>query len=151
MVGKPPAIVYDHESPRILKADVASGTLRPAAHPDWLVLSSGHAPWRDSLLVEQYRRPRFEESAHYSPTHLINIRLGPPSLLEWRIAGERPQCQLVTPVDVHLTSAGVPMRNRSQEPAEILVLALAPSVVQHAAHECAGAAPPRVAESACHP
>jgi hypothetical protein len=125
-------------------ADVASDTLRPAARPDWLVLSSGHAPWRDSLLVEQYRRPPVADSAHYSPAHLINIRRSPASLLKWWIAGERPRCQLVTPDDVHLTSAGVPMWNRLQEPFETLALALTPHFVQHAAHECAGAAPPEL-------
>jgi AraC family transcriptional regulator len=141
MLAKHHAIMNDHESPHILVADVTSGTLRPAAHPDCLVLSSGHAPWRDSLLVEQHRRPPFEESAHYSPAHLIIIRLSPPSLLDWWIAGERPRRQLVTPGDVHLTSAGVPMWNRLQEPSEVLVLALAPSFVQHAAHEFTGALP----------
>jgi hypothetical protein len=59
----PEALLYDRESPRILVADVASGTVRPVAHPDWLVLSSDHAPWQDSLLVEQYRRPPCGESA----------------------------------------------------------------------------------------
>jgi AraC family transcriptional regulator len=139
MSPKPPTIVCDHASPRILVADVTSGTLRPAAHPDCLVLSSGHAPWRDSLLVERYRRPWFEESGRYSPAHLINIRCSPPSLLEWWIDGERPRRQLVTPGDVHITAAGVPMWNRLQEPFETLALALAPSFMQHAAHECAGA------------
>ena len=141
MSAKPPAILYDHESPRILVADVTSGQLRPAGHLDWLVLSSDHAPWRDSLLVEQYRRPPFEGSEHAPYAYQICIRLSPPSLLEWWIAGGRPRCQLVTPGDVHLTAAGVPMRNRSQEPAEILMLALAPSFMQHAAHEFTGAAP----------
>jgi hypothetical protein len=55
----PEALLPNHESPRILVADVASGTLQPMAQLDWLVLSSGHAPWRDSLVVEQYRRPAF--------------------------------------------------------------------------------------------
>lgn len=109
MSAKPPATVYDHESPRILMAEVASGTLRPAAHLDWLVLSSGHAPWRDSLLVEQYRRPPFEAPEHAPHAHHVCIRLGPSSILEWWIAGERPRRQRVTPGDVHLTSAGVPM------------------------------------------
>jgi hypothetical protein len=45
MSAKHPAIVYDHESPRILVADVMSGQLQPAAHLDWLVLSSDHVPW----------------------------------------------------------------------------------------------------------
>jgi AraC family transcriptional regulator len=137
----PEALLSNHESPRILVADVASDTLRPMAHPDRLVLSSGHAPWRDSLLVEQYRRPPDEGSAHYSPAHLINIRLDLPGFLDWWIAGERPRGQLVTPGDVHLTSAGIPRWYRCQEPSEILVLALAPSFVQHAAHECTGAGP----------
>jgi hypothetical protein len=141
MLAKHHAIMNDHESPRILVADVASGTLRPAAHQDCLVLSSGHAPWRDSLLVEQYRRPPFEGSAHYSPAHLISMRRGPPTLLDWWISGERPRRQLVTPGDVHLTSAGVPIRNGSQDPFETLVLALAPSFVQHAAHEFTGTDP----------
>jgi AraC family transcriptional regulator len=136
----PAAPLYDRESPRILVADVASGTLRPAVHPDWLVLASDHAPWRDNLLVEQHRRPPFEGPEHALYAHVICIRVGPPSLLEWRIAGERPRRQLVTPGDVHLTSAGVPTWNRSQEPFEILVLALAPSFMQHAAHEFTGAA-----------
>jgi AraC family transcriptional regulator len=141
MSAKPPATVYDHESPRILMAEVASGTLRPAAHPDWLVLSSGHAPWRDSLLVEQYRRPPFEAPEHAPHAHHVCIRLGASSILEWWIAGERPRRQLVTPDDVHLTSAGVPMWYRLQEPSEILMLALAPSFIQHAAHEFTGAGP----------
>jgi AraC family transcriptional regulator len=141
MSAKPPATVYDHESPRILMAEVASGTLRPAAHPDWLVLSSGHAPWRDSLLVEQYRRPPFEAPEHCPHAHHVCIRLGPSSILEWWIAGERPRRQRVTPDDVHLTSAGVPMWYRLQEPSEILMLALAPSFIQHAAHEFTGAGP----------
>jgi AraC family transcriptional regulator len=131
----PEALLSNLESPRILVADVASGRLRPAAHPDWLVLSSGHAPWRNSLLVEQHRKPPFEGPEHASHAHHICIRLSPPSLLDWWIAGERPRRQLVTPGDVHLTSAGVPMWNRLQEPSEVLVLALAPSFVQHAAHE----------------
>jgi AraC family transcriptional regulator len=105
------------------------------AHADRLVLASDHAPWQDSLLVEQHRKPRFEGPEHAPHAHLINIRLSPPSLLEWWIAGEPPRRQLVTPGYVHLTSAGVPMRNRVQEPFETLVLALAPHVVQHAAHE----------------
>jgi AraC family transcriptional regulator len=137
----PEALLYDHESPLILVADVASGTLRPAAHPDWLVLSSGHAPWQDSVLVEQYRRPPCGESAHYLQDHSITIRLSPLSLLEWWIDGERPRGQLVTPGDVHLTSAGIPRWYRWQEPSEILVLTLTPSFVQHAAHECTGASP----------
>jgi len=86
MVGKPPAIVYDHASPRVLMADVTSDTLRPAAHPEWLVLSSGHAPWRHSLLVEQHRRPPFEGPEHAQHAHHVCIRLGPSSILErrWR-------------------------------------------------------------------
>jgi AraC family transcriptional regulator len=139
MLAQPLAIVDDHNSPRrssrIQVLDVASGTLRPAVHSDWLVLASNHAPWRDNLLVEQHRRPPFEGLEHALYAHVICIRVGPPSLLEWRIAGERPRRQLVTPGDVHLTSAGVPTRNRSQEPFEILVLALAPQAVQHALHE----------------
>ena len=71
----PEALLYVNESPRILVADVASGTLQPAAHPDWLVLSSGHAPWRDSVLVEQYRRPPFEGSAHYLQDHILYAAL----------------------------------------------------------------------------
>jgi len=141
MSAKPPAIVYDPESPRILMADVASGTLRPVAHPDWLVLSSGPAPWRDSLLVEQYRRPPFEAPEYCPHAHHVCIRLGASSILEWWIAGERPRRQRVSPDDVHLTSAGVPMWYRLQEPSEILMLALAPSFIQHAAHEFAGADP----------
>jgi AraC family transcriptional regulator len=135
----PEALLYDNESPRILAADVASGTLRPAAYPDRLVLSSGHAPWRDSLLVEQYRRPPCGKSAHYLPDHSIAIHLSPLSLLEWWIDGERPRGQLITPGDVHLTSAGISRWYRWHEPSEILVLALAPSFVQHAAHEVSGA------------
>jgi AraC family transcriptional regulator len=134
--------MVDHpESRRILVADVATGPLRPAVPPDWLVRSSGHAPWRDSLLVEQHRRPPFEESAHYPQTHIIAIRLSSPNLVEWWIAGERPRRQLVTSGDVHVTSAGVPLWNRWHEPLETLVLALAPSVVQHATHEFASASP----------
>jgi AraC family transcriptional regulator len=139
MLAQPPATVHDHDPPRrssrIQVLDVASGALRPAVHADWLVLASDHAPWRDNLLVEQHRRPPFEGLEHALYAHVICIRVGPPSLLEWRIAGERPRRQLVTPGDVHLTSAGVPTRNRSQEPFEILVLALAPHAVQHALHE----------------
>jgi len=105
------------------------------AHADWLVLASDHAPWQDSLLVEQHRRPPFEGPEHAPHAHLINIRLSPPSFLEWWIAGERPRRQRVTPGDVHLTSVGVPMWNRSQEPFETPALALAPSVVQHVMHE----------------
>jgi AraC-like DNA-binding protein len=90
-------------------------------------------------LVEQHRRPPFEGPEHVPHAHLINICLGPPSFLEWWIAGERPRRQLVSPGDVHLTSAGVPMRNRSQESFETLVLALAPRFVQHAAPESVGA------------
>jgi AraC family transcriptional regulator len=139
MLAKPPASVQDDDSPRhssrIHVVDVASGTLRPAVHADWLVLASDHAPWQDSLLVEQHHRPPFEGPEHALHAHLINIRLSPPSLLEWWIAGERPRRQLVTPGDVHLTSAGVPTRNRVQEPFETLALALAPDFVQHAAHE----------------
>jgi AraC family transcriptional regulator len=141
MSAKPPAIVYDHESPRILVADVASSQLRPAAHPDWLVLSSGHPPWRDSLLVEQYRRPPFEAPEHAPHAHHVCIRLSPSSILEWWIAGEQPQRQRVTPGDVHLTSPDVPMWYRLQESSEILMLALAPSFMQHAAHEFTGTAP----------
>jgi AraC family transcriptional regulator len=141
MSAKPLAIVYDHESPRILMADVTSGQLRPAAYPDWLVLSSGHAPWRDSLLVEQYRRPPCGKPAHDLQDHSIGIHLSPLSLLEWWIDGERPRGQLITPGDVHLTSAGISRWYRWHEPSEILVLALAPSVVQHAAHEFTGASP----------
>jgi AraC family transcriptional regulator len=143
MLAKPPAIVHDHDSlrhsSRIQVVDVASGTLRPVVHADWLVLSSGHAPWQDSLLVEQHRRPPFEGPEHAPRAHLINIRLSPPSLLEWWISGERPRRQLVAPGDVHLTSADVPMRNRSQEPAEILALALTPNFMQHVMHEYVGA------------
>jgi AraC family transcriptional regulator len=139
MLAHPPAIVRDHDSARqssrIQVVDVASGALRPAAYPDWLVLASAHAPWQDSFLVEQHRRPPFEGPEHAPHAHLINIRLGPPSPLEWWIAGERPRRQLVTPGDVHLTSAGVPMRNRMHEPYETLALALAPHFVQHAAYE----------------
>jgi AraC family transcriptional regulator len=141
MSAKHPAILYDHESPRILVADVTSGQLRPAAHPDWLVLSSDHAPWQDSLFVEQHRRPPFEGPEHVPHAHHVCIRLGPSSILEWWIAGERPRRQRVTPGDVHLTSAGVPMWYRLQESSEILMLALAPSFMQHAAHEFTGAAP----------
>jgi AraC family transcriptional regulator len=137
----PAAPLYDHESPRILVADVASGTLRPAVHPDWLVLASDHAPWRDNLLVERHRRPPFEGPEHTLYDHVICIRVGPPSFLEWWIAGERPRRQLVTPGDVHLTSAGVSMWYRSQEPSEVLVLALAPNFIQHAVHEYTAAAP----------
>ena len=143
MKAQPPASVHDRDSPRrssrIQVVDVASGALRPVAHADWLVLASDHAPWQDSLLVEQHRRPPFEGPEHAPHDHLINIRLSPPSLLEWWIAGERPRRRLVTPGDVHLTSAGVPMRNRVWEPFETLVLALAPSVVQHVMHEYVGA------------
>jgi AraC family transcriptional regulator len=141
MSAKPPAILYDHESPRILVADLTSGQPRPAAHPDWLVLSSDHAPWQDSLLVEQHRRPAFEGPEHVPHAHHVCIRLGSSSILEWWIAGERPRRQRVTPGDVHLTSAGVPMWYRLQESSEILMLALAPSFMQHAAHELTGAAP----------
>jgi AraC family transcriptional regulator len=140
-----PATEHDHDSPRrssrIQVVDVASGALRPVAYADWLVLASDHAPWQDSLLVEQHRWPPFETPEHAPHAHHVVIRLGPPSLLEWWIAGEWPQRQLVTPGDVHLTAAGVPMRNRVQEPSETLVLALAPSVVQHVMHEYVGAAP----------
>ena len=139
MLAQPPAIAHDRDSPRrssrIRVVDVASGALRPVAHADWLVLASDYAPWQDSLLVEQHRRPPFEVPEHAPHAHLINIRIGPPSPLEWWIAGERPRRQLVTPGDVHLTSAGVPMRNRVQDPLETLALALAPHFVQHAAHE----------------
>jgi AraC family transcriptional regulator len=141
MSAKHPAILYDHESPRILVADVTTRQPRPAAHPDWLVLSSDHAPWQDSLLVEQHRRPPFEGPEHVPHAHHVCIRLGPSSILEWWIAGERPRRQRVTPGDVHLTSAGVPMWYRLQESSEILMLALAPSFMQHAAHELTGAAP----------
>jgi hypothetical protein len=109
MSAKPPVIVHDHESPRILVADVMSGQLRPSAHPDWLVLSSGHAPWRDSLLVEQHRRPTLEAPEHASHAHHVCIRLSPSSILEWWIAGEQPRRQRLTPGDVHLTSPDVPM------------------------------------------
>jgi AraC family transcriptional regulator len=141
MSAKHPAIVYDRESPRILVADLTSGQLRPAAHPDWLVLSSTHAPWQDSLLVEQYRRPPFESPEHAPHAYQVGIHLSPSSILEWWIAGERRRHQRVTPGDVHLTSAGVPRWYRLQEPSEILMLALAPSFMQHAAHEFSGAAP----------
>jgi hypothetical protein len=141
MSAKYPAILYDHGSPRILVADVTSGQPRPAAHPDWLVLSSDHAPWQDSLLVEQYRRPPFESPEHAPHAYQVGIHLSPSSILEWWIAGERPRRQRVTPGDVHLTSAGVPMWYRLQESSEILMLALTPSFMQHAAHELTGAAP----------
>jgi len=141
MSAKHPAILYDHESPRILVADVTTRQPRPAAHQDWLVLSSDHAPWQDGLLVEQYRRPPFERPEHVPHAHHVCIRLGPSSILEWWIAGERPRRQHVTPGDVHLTSAGVPMWYRLQESSEILMLALAPSFMQHAAHELTNAAP----------
>jgi AraC family transcriptional regulator len=142
MLAQPPASVHGHDSPRrssrIQVVDVASGAIRPVAPADWLVLASDHAPWQDSLLVEQHRRPPFVGPEHAPQAYLINIRLSPPSLLEWWVAGERPRRQLVTPGDVHLTSAGVPMRNRSQKPAEILALSLAPHVVQHVMHEYVG-------------
>ena len=138
----PEAIMHDPESRRILVAEVASGRVRPAAHPDWLVLSSDHAPWADSVLVELTRRPPYEQSAHAPQDHGTVIHLSPPGLREWRIAGERPRRQLVTPGDVHIRAVGVPKWVRWHEPSEILVVALAPSVVQHAVE--AASAPPLI-------
>jgi hypothetical protein len=131
MLAQPPAIVCDHDSPprssRIQVVDVASGAIRPVAHADWLLLASDHAPWQDSLLVEKHRRPPFETPEHAPHAHHVVIRLGSSSILEYGIAGERPRRQRVTPDDVHLSSAGVPMWYRLQEPSEILILALAPN------------------------
>jgi hypothetical protein len=105
------------------------------AHADWLVLASDHAPWQDSRLVEQHRRPPFEGSEYAPYAHHISIRLSPPSLMDWWIAGERPRRQLIAPGHVHIVPAGVPMWNRWQEPMETLVLALKPAFVQHAVYE----------------
>jgi AraC-like DNA-binding protein len=84
MLAKPPAIGPDRDSPRhssrIQVVDVASGALWPVVHADWLVLASDQAPWQDSLLVEQHRKPLFEEPANVSRAHHIGIRLSPPSL-----------------------------------------------------------------------
>jgi Helix-turn-helix domain len=64
MLAKHPAVVHDRDSPRrssrIRAVDVMSGALWPVAHTDRLVLASEHAPWQDSLLVEQHRQPPFE-------------------------------------------------------------------------------------------
>jgi AraC family transcriptional regulator len=141
MLAKHPAIVHDRDSPRhssrIHVVDVASGTLWPVAHANWLVLASDHAPWQDSLLVEQHRKPPFEEPENAPRAHHIGIRLSPPSLLEYRIAGERPRRQLVGPGGVQIAPVGVPKWSRWQEPVGTLVLALKPAFVQQAASECA--------------
>jgi hypothetical protein len=101
MLAKHPAIVHDRDSPRqssrIQVVDVASGALSSVAQADWLVLASDHAPWQDSLLVEQHRKPPFEEPENAPRAHHTGIRLNPPSLLEWCIAGERPRRQPVGP------------------------------------------------------
>jgi AraC family transcriptional regulator len=145
MLAQPPAIVHELDSPRrssrIQVVDAASGALRHVAHADWLVLASDHAPWQDSLVVEQHRRPPFETPEHAPRAYHVVIRLGPSNILEYGIAGERPRLQRVSPDDVHLSSAGVPIWYRLQERSEILILALASSFMHHAAHEFTGAAP----------
>jgi len=84
MLGKPPAIGPDRDSPRhssrMRVVDVASGALWPVVHADWLVLASDQALWQDSLLVEQHRKPPFEEPENVPRAHHIGIRLSPPSL-----------------------------------------------------------------------
>jgi AraC family transcriptional regulator len=135
MSAKYPAIVNDPASHRILVADVASGTLRPVARPEWLVLSSDHAPWTDSLVVEQYRKPSLGGSENSPRAHHINIRLNPSSIMEWRIAGGHPQRQLIPPGHVHIAPAGVPKWGRWWGPVENLVLALKPAFVQQVAYE----------------
>ncbi len=148
MLAKHPAIVHDRNPPRhssrIQVVDVASGALRPVAHADWLVLASDHAPWADSVLVEQHRKPPVEEPEYAPRAHHIGIRLSPPSLLEYWVAGERPRRQLVGPGEVQIAPAGVPKWSRWQESVETLVLALKPAFVQQAASECA---PPRAVAS----
>jgi len=141
MLAKHPAIGHDRDSPRhssrIQVVDVASGALWPVAHADRLVLASDHAPWQDSRLVEQLRKPPFEEPDNVPRAHHIGIRLSPPSLLAYRIAGERPRRQLVGRGGVQIAPAGVPKWSRWQEPVGTLVLALKPAFVQQAESECA--------------
>jgi AraC family transcriptional regulator len=141
MLAKHPAIGHDRDSPRhssrIQVVDVASGALWPVAHADWLVLASDQAPWQDSLLVEQHRKPPLEEPENVPRAHHIGIHLSPPSLLEYRIAGEWPRRQLVGPGGVQIAPARVPKWSRWQEPVGTLVLALKPAFVQQASSECA--------------
>ena len=135
MSAKHADIVDDPALHRILVADVASGTLRPVARPEWLVLSSDHAPWTDSLLVEQYRRPPLGEPEISPRAHHISIRLSPSSIMECWIAGGHPWSQLIPPGHVNIAPAGVPMWTRWREPFENLLLAMKPAFVQQVAYE----------------
>ena len=116
MSAKHADIVNDLASHRILVADVASGALRLVARPEWMVLSSDHAPWTDSLLVEQYRRPPLGEPEISPRAHHISIRLSPSSIMECWIAGGHPWSQLIPPGHVNIAPAGVPMWTRWREP-----------------------------------
>jgi AraC-like DNA-binding protein len=62
------------------------------AHADWLVLASDQAPWQDSLLGEQHRKPPLEEPDNVPRAHHIGIRLSPPQLRSYR--GGLPQARL---------------------------------------------------------
>jgi AraC family transcriptional regulator len=135
MSAKHADIVHDPAAHRILVADVASGALRPIARPEWLVLSSDHAPWRASLLVEQHRRPPFEGPEHAPHAHHISIRLSPPGIMDWRIPGGHPRSQLILPGHVNIAPAGVPIWTRWREPFEYLLFALQPAFVQQVAYE----------------
>jgi AraC family transcriptional regulator len=117
------------KSDRILFTEVASGHLRPVHQAAPPLLASTGAPWHDVLKLEQHQIPAREVPESCPRDHLLSMRLEPPGVVEFKVAGEGVRRGVVVPGHLHLISQGTPLWWRSHQAATIVFLALEPRFV----------------------
>lgn len=117
-------------SPRIESIRLASGE-RQLAVPFAPVLSSADLGWQD-VIVERHRLPPIETPQIANANHLICLHLGQSVKLE-RVTDGRSQSKNIRYGEYNFTPSNLPIQIRCQQPAEIMFVAIAPSVIERVA------------------
>lgn len=118
---------------RITLVRVANGEIKPAFCKE-PILSSAKIAW-DGILIEQHRLSAHESPEFYIPQHLICILLDVPSQLEWRVADERRQSQLIKPGDIGFIPANLPRQIYWKQSRAALYLTIDPMFIARIADE----------------
>lgn len=118
-------------SQRIKTIRLASGESQPAV-PFTPSLSSAEIGWQD-VIAERHRLPPIETPQIANSNHLICLHLGPSVKLERQVADGRFQSKSIRYGEYNFTPCNLPIQIRCQEQAEIMFVAIAPSVIERVA------------------
>ena len=118
-------------SERITTIRLRNGERQPSV-PFTPLLSSASAGWKD-ILLEQHRLPPIETPEVANTNHLICLHLGQSVDLEQRRSGGRFQRRRIRRGEYNFTPCRLPIEVRCQEAAEIMFVAIAPSLIERVA------------------